>query len=98
MKNKYNPENVTLTINGTQAQPTTKAIQCSACHSEDVIVDTGVCSIPKGRDRDRDQLRYQTLCSDCGAVSSVELTEAQLSEIIKKEDMLVERLLVSGGV
>lgn len=98
MKDKYNPENVTLTINGTQAQPTTKAIQCSACHSEDVIVDTGVCSIPKGRDRDRDLLRYQTLCSDCGAIGSVELTEVDLKAIIRKEDLMVEELLVSGGV
>ena len=96
MKNKYNPENVTLTINGTQAPP--KAIRCSACHSEDVIVDTGVCSIPKGRDRDRDLLRYQTLCSDCGAIGSVELTEVDLKAIIRKEDLMVEGLLVSGEV
>lgn len=95
MKNKHNPSPIS-TPSPSETPP--NPILCVHCKSDDLIVDTGVCSIPKGKDRDKDLLRYQTLCTRCGAVSSVELTEAQLLEIIKKEDMLVERLLVSGGV
>lgn len=70
-------------------------ITCANCQGDDIIVDTGVCSIPKGRDRDRDLLRYQTLCTTCGTIGSVELTEAQLKVIIQREDKLVDDLLVA---
>lgn len=96
MKNTHKPSPLSSSTPSETAPP--NPILCVHCKGDDLIVDTGVCSIPKGKDRDRDLLRYQTLCTRCGAISSVELTEAQLSEIIKKEDMLVERLLVSGGV
>lgn len=71
---------------------------CPKCNKSDLVVDTGVCSIPKGSHKDTDPLKYQTFCPNCGAVGSLELDSDQLQAIIQHEDSLIEVLLVTGRV
>lgn len=63
-----------------------------------LIVDTAICHLPKGVDKEVDPIRYQTLCPSCGTIGSVMLTEKQLKVFIDEEDAMMEGLLVSGKI
>jgi hypothetical protein len=79
-----------------KSDPTKTHLKCSC--GEGLIIDTAVCHIPKVANRETDPLKYQTLCPSCGSIGSVELTEAQLQEMIQEEDEMNEVLLVSGAL
>lgn len=66
-------------------------LKCGSCH-RDVIVDTGVCSVPKGA-KEGGALSYQTYCSHCDTVGSVVLDQEQLKQIIELEEFSVMDIL-----
>ena len=74
----------------------TPTIKCGC--GGNIIIDTAVCHLPKGANKEVDPLRYQTLCLSCGEIGSAMLTEDQLKSFMDSEDELMEVLLVSGKI
>lgn len=76
-----------------QAKPL--KITCSECSSHNVIIDTGVCSLPKGNNPEK-QVIHQTICLDCSHVGGVCLTSEQVEQLIRDEEELTEVMIVAG--
>lgn len=62
------------------SQVSSKEVVCK-CGSHDVVIDTGVCTIPKGSDPDTDPIHYQTYCLNCFSVGCIKLTKDQLLDM-----------------
>ena len=67
------------------------------CSSHNVIIDTGVCSLPKGNNPEN-QVIHQTICVDCGHVGGVFLTSEQVEQLIRDEEELTEVMIVAGKI
>lgn len=57
---------------------------CRCSTKSRLIIDTGVCSIPKNGNLN--EVSYQTYCPRCGDVGSIRLTKEQIAEVIKSEE------------